>query len=121
MKMDKKCHKFKELFISEDENALLEHVKKCPDCCREYENMKKVSGLISEVSFNFIRQRRLKKAAAATVAASFLMIFSAFFAFQIMTPESFVNSTIAYIQGNDCTYEEMGLPVDDYGLIMVDF
>lgn len=53
------------------------------------------------------------------------MIFLAFFAVQITTPESFVNETIAVISdgayGVDYSYEQMGLPVDDYGLIAVDF
>ncbi len=124
-KMDKKCTKYEELFISSDKNALLEHIKICPDCAAEHEKMKKVSGLIKEVSFSYRQRQKRLKTAILSIAASFLMIFLAFFAVQITTPESFVNETIAVISdgayGVDYSYEQMGLPVDDYGLIAVDF
>jgi len=125
--MEKSCNKFEDLFINADETELLEHIKKCEDCRIEYERMQKVSMLIEEVKPLYNRKkpsvRRFKRfgAGAAALAASFLMIFLAFFAIQISTPDSLVNETIASISGNDYTYEQMGLPVDEFGLIMVDY
>lgn len=57
-KMDKKCTKYEELFISSDKNALLEHIKICPDCAAEHEKMKKVSGLIKEFFFHTDKGKR---------------------------------------------------------------
>lgn len=116
----KKCTKYEELFISDDENALMEHIKTCPDCKTEYENMQKVSGLIKEVSFVYRRKKQTRTKILAT-AATFFVAFLAFFAIQFSNPTSYVNETIAYISDSDYTYEQMGLPVDDYGFIMVDF
>lgn len=122
---EKKCGKYEELFISSDEAALLEHIKNCPECAEEHKRMQKVSNLVKEVSFIYKkRAQKRPKIVVFSMAASFLMIFLAFFAIQITTPSSFVNETIAYISdgayGIEYSYEDMGLPVDEYGLIMVD-
>lgn len=116
---EKKCSKFEELFVKEDENELLAHINICPQCRAEYENMKKVSSLVKEVSFVYRRKKALQTKLLAT-AATFFITFLAFFSIQLASPDSYVNETIAYISGNDYTYEQMGLPVDDYGFIMVD-
>lgn len=119
---NEKCNKYEELFVKEDETELLEHIKVCPDCAKEYENMQKVSNLVKEVSFAFrqdMKKKRLQTKITA-IAATFFVSFLAFFAVQLFSPNSYVNDTIAYFTGNDYTYEQMGLPVDDYGFIMVD-
>ncbi len=118
--MENKCNKFEELFIKANNAELLAHIEGCESCRAEYEKMLKVSNLISEVKPLYRRKRRVQKNVFA-MAASFLMIFLAFFAIQIYTPNSIVNETIASISGSDYTYEQMGLPVDEYGLIMVDY
>lgn len=118
--MDKKCKKFEELFVKTNEVELLDHIKKCEECRCEYENMQKVSNLIKEVKPLYRKKRRVRQNVVA-MAASFLMIFLAFFAVQIYTPNSLVNETIASISASDYTYEQMGLPVDEYGFIMVDY
>lgn len=115
-----KCDKFEKLFIQEDETLLLEHIKTCEDCRIEYEKMEKVSGLVKEVSFVYRRQRQIKTNVLG-FAASFLILFLSFFAIQFQNPDSFMNETVAYLTGGEYTYEQMGLPVDDYGFIMVDY
>lgn len=116
----KECNKFEELFVKEDERELLEHIKTCPKCAQEYENMQKVSNLIGEVSFTYKRKKRMQKN-IMSIAATFFLAFLTFFTIQLVNPNSYVNETIAYLTGQDYTYEQMGLPVDDYGFIMVDF
>lgn len=118
--MENKCNKFEELFVSDDTEALIKHIESCPDCKKEYENMQKVSGLIKEVSFAY-KRRKMTKKNVLSMAAAFFMVFLAFFAIQLSTPKSFVNETIASISEEEFTYEQMGLPVDEYGLIMVDY
>ena len=108
-----------------DETALLEHIKECEICRAEHERMLQVSNLISEVKPLYRKNNKKpvlrRSVGVMAMVASFLMIFLAFFAIQITTPESFVNETIASISGSDYTYEQMGLPVDEFGLIMVDY
>ena len=120
--MNEKCTKYEELFVKEDETELLEHIKVCPDCAKEYENMQKVSSLVKEVSFTFRRDMKKKRLQTkiSAVAATFFVACLTLFAIQLSNPDSYVNETIAYMTGNDYTYEQMGLPVDDYGFIMVD-
>lgn len=113
-----KCTKYEELFIKEDESELIEHIKTCPQCQKEQERMEKVSAAIKEVSFIIRRKRQLEKK-IMTIAASFAIFALAFFSIQYNNQNSFINDVIASI-GTDYTYEQMGLPVDDYGLIMVD-
>jgi len=119
---NEKCGKFEELFIKEDETELLEHIKTCKECAVEYENMQKVSNLVKEVSFTFRKdlRKRHAKTKILSIAAVFFTACLTFFAIQFTNPNSYLNDTIAYIKGYDYTYEQMGLPVDDYGLIMVD-
>lgn len=123
--MEKKCSRYEELFVMSDETALLEHIKECEICRAEHERMLQVSNLISEVKPLYRKNNKKlvlrRSVGVMAMAASFLMIFLAFFAIQITTPESFVNETIASISGSDYTYEQMGLPVDEFGLIMVDY
>lgn len=124
--MEKKCNKFEELFINNDEKVLLEHIKTCEECRIEYKKMEDVSSLIKEVKPLYINTKKKRpsvhiKENIFTLAASFLIIFLAFFAIQVSTPESFVNETIASISDSDYTYEQMGLPVDEFGFIMVDY
>lgn len=123
--MEKKCRRYEELFVMSDETALLEHIKECEICRAEHERMLQVSNLISEVKPLYRKNNKKpvlrRSVGVMAMVASFLMIFLAFFAIQITTPESFVNETIASISGSDYTYEQMGLPVDEFGLIMVDY
>ncbi|MCX4274950.1 MAG: hypothetical protein OSJ27_04105 [Candidatus Gastranaerophilales bacterium] len=117
---NKKCGKYEELFIKEDETELLEHIKICSECREEHENMQKVSNLVNEVSFTFKRKKRMQ-AKVMKIAAVFFLAFLTFFTIQLVNPDSYMNETVAYLTGEDYTYEQMGLPVDDYGFIMVDF
>ncbi len=118
--MDKKCNKYEELFVSCDRQAFFKHIENCDECRIEYQKMQKVSDLIKEIKPLYRARRRAKKNVIA-MAASFLIIFLAFFTMQISNPDSIVNEAIASISGANYTYEQMGLPVDEFGLIMVDY
>ncbi len=92
------------------------------DVTKEYENMQKVSNLVKEVSFSYrlnMKKKRLQKK-ITVIAATFFAAFLTFFTLQLVNPDSYVNETMAYLTGDSYTYEQMGLPVDDYGFIMVD-
>ena len=115
--MNRKCSKYESLFIFSDSETLKKHVEECEECRAEQEKMDKVSSLLDEVKFYYKAKkrnsyRRLKTACAlAVLAVSFLSIGIAF------TNED-LTETLMY--GTTLSAEDLGFPVDSYGLLMVD-
>ena len=58
--MDKKCDKFESYFTFRDEQELLAHISECEDCAREYEKLKKVSALISQVKPYYVKSKNIR-------------------------------------------------------------
>ena len=113
--MNKKCDKYEGIFIFGDEEALAEHVKCCEECRQVQAKMDKVSELIAEVAPSF-REKRKNNARLKMACASFalLMFISTL---GIVNLNVDVRDTIMY--GQTLTLEDYGLPVDSYGLILV--
>ena len=114
--MDNKCSKYEGLFIFSDEETLKKHIEECEECRAEDEKMKKVSDLIGEVKFYYRQKsRRLTKIKAA--CAVFLLVgFS--LTCGILTMDTDLTDALMY--GETLTAEDLGFPVDSYGLITVD-
>lgn len=115
--MDKKCSKYEGLFVFSDETELKKHLEECEDCAAEHKKMEKVSELIGEVKFYYksksnSKRRRLK----AVCAIAFLMFFSV--TFGILANDDDLLDALMF--GETLTAEELGFPVDSYGLLMVD-
>ena len=114
--MDKKCSKYEGLFVFSDEKTFNEHLSECEDCQKEHEKMQKVSNLLGEVKFYYkARSKRIMKL-RAVCAAAMIMFFSA--TFGVVTTDSDLGDALMY--GNTLSAEDLGFPVDSYGLIMVD-
>ncbi len=114
--MDKQCSKYEGLFIFSDDEKLQEHLNEC-ECCRtEHEKMQKVSDLIKEVKPYYLKKRSNLRKIRAAAAIFFIMIFSATFGI-IYTNED-LSESLMY--GETLTAEDLGFPVDSYGLLMVD-
>jgi hypothetical protein len=97
--MKKKCSKYEALFVFGNEAALKEHLETCADCRAEQEMMDKVSALIKEARF-----KPASKLKAACILAAILIAGISF-----------------NLPGNQTlSAEDLGFPVDSYGLIMVD-
>lgn len=114
--MDKKCSKYEGLFIFSDENTLNEHLQECEECRLEHEKMQKVSELIGEVKFYYKKKSRRVQKMKAICAMLFLMFFTA--TFGIISSDSDFADALMY--GDTLTAEDLGFPVDSYGLLMVD-
>ena len=114
--MDKKCSKYEGLFIFSDEKTLKKHIEECPDCKAEHEKMQKVSELLSEVKFHYRSQNRKVRKLRAVCALALLMFFSA--SIGIVADESDFTDVLMY--GDTLSAEDLGFPVDSYGLIVVD-
>ena len=78
--------------------------------------MQKVSNLIGEVKFYYKKKLRKVQKLRAICALVFLMFFSA--AFGIISSDG--DFTDALIYGDTLSAEDLGFPVDSYGLLMVD-
>lgn len=115
--MNKKCTKYEELFISSDEDALKQHISECEECRIEHEKMEKVSSLLDEVKLHFYAKRKKRQNLLKVACiAGFLFVSSTTFGIFAVN-EDF---TDALMYGDTLTAEELGFPVDSYGLIMVD-
>ena len=114
--MDKKCTKFESLFTFRSEDELLEHIKTCPECAQEYENMKKVSALIQEVKPYY--QKKQSVSARIKAACVIMFLFLSGLTLGVVSLNTDVTDTLKY--GTTLSSEDLGFPVDDYGLIAVE-
>lgn len=114
--MDKKCDKYEALFTFSNDEQLQAHIEECEECKKEDETMKKVSALIQEVKpYYKNRQNALSKIKAACIL--FAIIFGGA-TFTMLNYNTDIADTIKY--GTTLSAEDLGLPVDSYGLIMVE-
>lgn len=115
--MDKKCNKYEGLFTFSSDEDFQAHLSECEDCRKEHETQQKVSGLIDEVKFYYKAKKRRRFRIQAACAAIFLII-STFSAGLAIINNEDLTETLMY--GNTLSAEELGFPVDSYGLLMVD-
>ena len=114
--MENKCSKYEGLFVFSDENSLAEHLKECETCRKEHEKMEKVSELIQEVKPYYLKKRNGLRKMRAIAAVLFLVIFAG--TFGLFYTNEDLSDSLMY--GETLTAEDLGFPVDSYGLLMVD-
>ena len=105
--MKEKCTKYESLFTFRSEDELMQHIEECEDCRLEHEKMQKVSELIKEVK-PYFRERRRNLAKVKVACALFM----------VLNFNTDVSDTLKY--GAALSSEDLGLPVDSYGLIYVE-
>lgn len=114
--MDKKCTKYEGLFVFSDEETFKKHLEECPDCREEHEKMQRVSELIGETKFYYKKKSQKRRRLKAICACLFLIFFSA--TFSVITNNSDIADSLMYEE--TLSAEELGFPVDSYGLLLVD-
>ena len=114
--MDNKCSKYESLFIFSDEDNLKKHLEECEICRLEHEKMQKVSSLLSEVKFHYRNKAKQIRKIKAVCAAICLIFFST--SLGIVTDDTDLVDALMY--GDSLSAEDLGFPVDSYGLLMVD-
>lgn len=114
---NKKCSKYEGLFTFSDEETLAKHLEECEECRLENEKMKKVSELLSEVKM-YYRARDKKKRTSFRAACAAVFLGISLFSAGIFVTNEDLTETLMY--GDTLSAEELGFPVDSYGLIMVD-
>ena len=114
--MKDKCTKYEALFTFSDEATLMEHVHNCPDCQVEHEKMQKVSGLIQEAKPYFLECRRT--VAKFKIACAICAMLLSGTTLGVINLNTDISDTIRY--GTTLSAEDLGLPVDSYGLLLVE-
>ena len=100
----KKCSRYEALFTFANEADFKKHLDEC-DCCRaEQDRMDRVSALIAEAAPAFKQRQTVTQ---SLKAASIL--------FAVLIAGVSFN-----LHGEALSAEDLGFPVDSYGLIMVD-
>ena len=113
--MKDKCSKYESLFVFRTEEELNSHISKCEECFAENEKMKKVSSLIDEVKSHYIKKNKfINNLKIACVLLFMVFITGA----GIINFNTDISDTLKY--GAVLSAEDLGLPVDSYGLIMVE-
>ena len=112
----KKCSKYEALYTFGNEETLKAHVETCEDCKREQEELNKVSELLKEVKPYYIAKRK-RKAKFKAACAIFAILFSGT-TLGVINLNTDISDMIKY--GNTLSADDLGFPVDSYGLIMVE-
>lgn len=112
----KKCTKYEALYTFGNEQMLNEHIQTCEDCKKEQQELDKVSELLAEVKPYYIAKR--KNTAKLKAACAIFAILLSGTTLGVINLNTDISDTIRY--GNALSAEDLGLPVDAYGLIMVE-
>ncbi len=114
--MDDKCSKYESLFTFRTEEELSEHIKNCPECAEIDNEMKKVSELIQEVKPYYLKKRKNNRIIKAACVLLLLIMSGTTVSLVSLNPE--IADTLMY--GTTLSAEDLGFPVDSYGLISVE-
>lgn len=114
--MKEKCTKYEALFTFRSEEELNEHLKTCEDCRAEHEKMLRVSELIQEAK-PYYREKRRNFAKVKVACALFMLMVSGT-TLGVINFNPDISDTLKY--GTTLSAEDLGLPVDSYGLIYIE-
>lgn len=111
---NKTCNGYESMFTFLSDEDFQRHLLACESCRTEHERMQKVSALIQEAKPYFNASKR-KKSLLKAACASFV-VFCSMACFQIFVTTGLYDEVV---YNNSPTIEEMGLPVDEYGFLMI--
>ena len=116
--MENNCSKYEELFVSGSQKELEEHIKECEICRLEHESQLKVSSLLDEVKMYYYAKRKKRMVRLRAACAVMFLVFSMISVTGWALNSDDLLDTLKY--GDTLSAEELGFPVDSYGLLMVD-
>ena len=114
--MTDKCSKYESIFTFRSKDELDEHIRTCPECANFHLKMQKISELIQEVKPHYIKKQKFNSAKKA--ACLILLLMMSVTALGFVTTNTDITDTLMY--GTTLSAEDLGLPVDSYGLISVE-
>ena len=112
----KKCTKYEALYTFGNDEMLKEHIAGCEDCKKEHEQQIRISELLAEVKPYYLAKR--KNMAKLKAACAIFAILLSGTTLGVINLNTDISDTIKY--GNSLSAEDLGFPVDAYGLIMVE-
>lgn len=113
---EKKCNRYEAMFTFLSEEDFKEHLKVCEDCAKEHARMEKVSALIQEAK-PYIKEKKKNFRVLVTAAAFFVAVFATLSVPLCMVGVDMYDNMVAQ---NTPSVEELGLPVDEYGLLYIE-
>ena len=116
--MNDKCSKYEELFVSASKEELEKHIQVCEECRIEHESQQKVSSLLDSVKMYYYAKRKSRMIRLRAACAVMFLMFSVISVTGWALNDDDLLDTLKY--GNTLSAEELGFPVDSYGLLMVD-
>ncbi len=116
--MENKCSKYEGLFVFSNADSLEKHLEECEECRQEHEKMQKVSELIGEVKFHYLAKRNKQRRKAFKAACVLMLLVFSTLTFGVAANNDDLMDTLRY--GESLSAEDLGFPVDSYGLLMVD-
>ena len=114
--MNNKCSKYEAVFIFANDETLKSHLETCDDCKKVQEELDKVSSLLREVKPYYVSKR--KNTAKLKAACAAMVILLSGVTLGIVNFNSDVSDMLKY--GTTLSADDLGLPVDEYGFIMVE-
>ena len=114
--MKEKSTKYEALFTFRSNEELEQHIQESEDCKLEHEKMLKVSELLKEVK-PYYKEKR-KNLAKIKVACALFLLMTSGTTLGLINYNTDISDTIKY--GTTLSAEDLGLPVDTYGLITVE-
>lgn len=114
---NEKCTKYESLFVFANEEDFNKHLQECEDCRAEHEKQQKVSSLLDEVKMYYHAKNRQKRNRLRASCAAVFMLFS-LMSLGVVANNDDIMDTLKY--GDTLSAEDLGFPVDSYGLLMVD-
>lgn len=116
--MENKCSKYEELFVSSSSEELEKHIQECEECRAEHESQQKVSSLLDEVKMYYYAKRKKRMVRLRAACAAVFLLFSLVSVTGVALTDDDLMDTLKY--GDTLSAEDLGFPVDSYGLLMVD-
>lgn len=120
--MKPKCEKYESLFVFGTEEELAKHLEICEDCQQEHFKAQKIQNLVKEASSYYKNKKNRKniiKSNLVKIAAGFTILFLTYFsASQLFINDKLNEYDLSYLE-KESVISEMGLPTDEYGLLMV--
>lgn len=125
----KKCKKYQKLYIFASEEELNEHINICPDCKKEHEDMQKISSMVKEVKpfIKYTEKNPNRKINIYKHAAVFLGLIALISIVginlnivNVSNKPIDTNLTNLDVDLENSVIAQMGLPVDDYGLLRIE-
>ena len=125
--MNKKtCNGYESAFTFMSEEDFKKHLEECEECRLEHEKMQRVSALIQEAKPYLLKESKKKKEVVITgaddaktflkAACAAFVVFVMGGCYSMFMMTGFYDEIVAQ---NTPSIEEMGLPVDEYGFLLV--